>query len=263
MLLPLGAAGYYLVAWAHTSPLFMLSPAQDILVDGNRYVSREEVLTALGLPKTATQQARVDIFRLSLPEKRKQVESIPWVRSASLTRVYPHRLAVSVVERAPVAYANVEGRLKLLDLEGVLLEKPQRAVFDFPVLMGLNAGLSPTERKLRLALYQDFEAQVAGEATRSGWLVSELDLSDSDDLKALLVQGHETLQVHFGNRDFLERFRNFLALLPELRGGIAKIDTVDLRYHNQMVVNPHPASRGAKRPQRPGGRRSNSRGQRE
>jgi cell division protein FtsQ len=182
------------------------------------------------------------VFKLSLVEGTRQVESIPWVRSATLARAYPNRLAVHVVERVPVAFASVGGRLKLVDGDGVLLEKPERAEFDFPVLTGLDAAPRLTEGKQRLALYQDFQAQVAPEAAQSGWIISEVNLADADDLKALVVQGPETVELHFGDRDFVERFRSFLALLPEVRKTNAKLDSVDLRYENQIVVNPQKSS---------------------
>ncbi len=240
-LLPIGAGCYYLATFALTSPRFMLNSPEDIQVAGNRYVSREEVLSALGFPTSGTLRAGVNIFRVSLEEERKRVESIPWVRSASLARAYPHRLVFHLVERAPIAFVNIGGRVKLVDGDGVLLEKPERAAMDFPVLTGLDAAGTPAERGLRLALYQEFDRQLAGEASRSGWLVSEVDLSDADDLKALLVRDRESIQVHFGHEAFLERFRNFLALVPEVRKTNAQIDSVDLRYRNQIVVNPQPA----------------------
>lgn len=240
VLLLVGYIGYSLATFALTSPRFMLKSADDVRVMGNRFVSREEVLAALGLPPPGNLAEGVNIFRLPLEEKRKQVESIPWVRSASLTRAYPHRITVYVIERTPVAYVNIEGKLKLVDTDGMLLEKPERTAFDFPVLTGLDAASGGGERKSRLALYQEFDRQVTAEVARSGWQVSEVDLSDADDLKALLVQGRETIQMHFGHSDFIERFRNFLVMLPEMRKTNTKIDSVDLRYRNQVVVNPQP-----------------------
>lgn len=242
VLLPGGYVGYQATNFALISPRFRLSSAEDIVVKGNVFVSREEILNALGIALAGTPGAGVNIFRLSLEDKKKQVESIPWVWSATLTRAYPHRLAVRVVERAPVAFVNIGGRVKLVDEEGVLLEKPEKADFDFPVLAGLDAAGGVAERQSRLALYQEFARQLAGEAPSSGWLISEVDVTDPDDLKALLVQGNETILVHFGHRDFLERFRNFLTFLPEVRKTNTKIDSVDLRYRNQVVVNPQPAS---------------------
>jgi cell division septal protein FtsQ len=215
-----------------------LHSADDIQVIGNQFVSREEVADALGLPLHAGSGPGAKVFRLSLAAQRKRVEAIAWVRSAALTRVFPNRLVVHVVERIPVAFVNVGGHVSLVDSEGTLLDKPESAFFDFPVITGLDPNASIDERRARIALYQDFMRQLGEEISHSGWTFSEADLADGDDLKALLVQGHETLQVHFGHENFLQHFHTFLALLPELRKSNAPVDSVDLRYRNQVVVNP-------------------------
>jgi len=238
VLLPTGVAGYFLAAFALTSPHFVLNSADDVVVVGNRFVSREEVLNALGMPLGGKAGAGLNVFRLSLENRRKQVESIAWVHSATLMRIYPHRLVVQIVERSPVAFVSMAGHVGLVDAEGVMLEKPEGASFDFPVITGLEASGSLEERRSRLDLYQAFLRDVNEEVARSGWEISEVDLRDAEDLKALMVQGRETLQVHFGHQDFLPRFRNFVTLLPELRKANERLDSVDLRYRNQIVVNP-------------------------
>jgi hypothetical protein len=118
------------------------------------------------------------------------------------------------------------------------LDKPESVSFDFPVITGLDWNAGVEECRTRIALYQDFMRQLGAEISHSGWTVSEADLADGDDLKALLVQGRETLQVHFGHENFLEHFHQFLTVLPELRKSNAPLDSVDLRYRNQVVVNP-------------------------
>jgi len=233
-----GYAGYSLAVFMLSSPRFLLTTADDVVVTGNQYVAPDEVANALGLARGGKPAFGMNILRISLEEKKKQLETIPWVRSATVTRVYPNRLAVNLVERTPVAFVNVGGRLKLVDAEGVLLDKPERATFDFPVLTGLEAANGQAERVARLALFEVFQRQIAGAITGSGWIVSEVDLADPDDLKAMLVEGRETLQVHFGHGDFQERFQNFLTLLPQVRKAQGRIDSIDLRYRNQIIVNP-------------------------
>ncbi len=241
VLLPAGYSGYRLAVFGLTSPRFMLTSGEEIVLEGNRYVSRGEVLNVLGFPGSGKLTRGVNIFRLSLEEKRKQLEALPWVKSATLTRAYPNRLSVSLVERSPVAFVNIEGRMKLVDGEGVLLDKPEKGSFDFPVLAGLSAGGGQEERAARLGLFQQFSQEIVSDAAASGWLVSEVDLADTDDLRAVLVQGRDTILVHFGRTSFRERFQNFLTLLPEVRKNNNKIDSIDLRYRNQIVVNPQAA----------------------
>lgn len=239
VLAPLAWGSYWLgISVAHSS-LFRLDPAQDVGIEGNHFVSREEIISALGISPAGSQRgAEANIFSLSLDGARRRVESIPWVYSAALSRVYPHRLEVHVVERTPVAFANVGGRLELVDAEGALLQKPDKAFFDFPILGGLGSVTGVAERRSRLLLYDDFSQQLARELPGSGWLISEVDLADTDDLRALLVQGQDTILTHFGHEDFAERFHNLMTSLPELRKTNARIDSVDLRYRNQIVVNP-------------------------
>ena len=81
-------------------------------------------------------------------------------------------------------------------------------------------------------------SETSGKMASSGWVVSEVDLSDASNLKALLVQGGQTLLVYFGNASFLGHFENLMTVLPQLRRTNARIDSVDLRFRNQVVVNP-------------------------
>jgi cell division protein FtsQ len=239
-LLPVGAAGFLLAEFALTSPLFTLKSADNIVLEGNRYISREEVLGVLGLPLTGNRRTGTNVFRLSLDTQRRLVETLPWVRTAAVTRILPQGLLVHITERTPVAFATTGGRVSLVDEEGMLLEKPENGVFDFPVISGLERLSGVDERRARLALYQEFMRQVGEEAPRAGWMISEVDLSDSEDLKALLIRERQTIQLHFGHQSFLGRFRSFLTLLPELQRSNPNLDSVDLQYRNQIVVNPRP-----------------------
>jgi cell division protein FtsQ len=233
-----GYTGYSLAVFMLSSPRFLLTTADEVVLTGNTYVTADEVSSALGLVRAGKPAFGMNILRISLEEKKMQLDTIPWVRSATVTRVYPNRLAVNLVERTPIAFVNMGGRLKLVDAEGVLLDKPEQATFDFPVLTGLDAANGQAERVARLVLFEAFQRQIAGEIAGSRWIVSEVDLADPDDLKAMLVEGRETLQVHFGHGDFQERFQNFLTLLPEVRKAQGRIDSIDLRYRNQIIVSP-------------------------
>ena len=242
VLLPVGVAGYLLATFALSSSAFVLSVPDDIVVTGNRFVSREEILGALGLPLDGEARSGTNVFRISLDAKRRLVETLPWVRTASVTRLLPHGLLVNVTERTPVAFASLGGRVTLVDADGMLLEKPENGAFDFPVISGLENLSRVDDRRPRLALYQEFMRQLGVEAPRAGWMISEVDVADAEDLKALLILGHQTVEVHFGRNDFRARFRNFLQLLPELQKANERLDSVDLRYRNQIVVNPQSAA---------------------
>ena len=237
VLLPLGVGGYLLAVYVWNSPHFQLTSPADVRVEGNHYVSRDELLAALGVTGGAS-RAGNNIFRTSLEVRERQVEAIPWIRSATVVRSYPHYLAVYVAERVPVAFVEVGGQIKMVDPQGVLLDSPEKSHFDFPIVKGLEFQGNAADREVRLDLYREFMQETSRKMASSGWIISEVDLSDASNLKALLVQAGQTLLIYFGHADFLARFENLVAVLPELRKTNARIDSVDLRYRNQVVVNP-------------------------
>lgn len=237
VLLPVGFGGYSLVSYLLSSPRFHLSSSSDVTVVGNHYVSREQILSTLGLP-SGNPQTDEDIFRISLKGAERQIDTIPWVQSATVVRSYPHDLAIYVTERHPVAFVDVNGQIKMVDQHGILLNTPNKSHFNFPIIKGLDFEGDAEGRQARIHLYQEFMQETSSKMSSSGWTVSEVNLSNASNLKALLVQRGQTLLVYFGHADFLARFENLLRVLPQLRERNASVGSVDLRFRNQVVVNP-------------------------
>ncbi|GEM_PF-476841 len=228
---------YQLAIYAQRTPLLMMKPDQ-VQIEGDHNVSRAEILSALGIDRPFLEKSGVQLLRLDLSVLQSRVAAIPWVESVTIIRSLPHQLTVRLVERQPVGFVNVGGQIKLIDRGGVILEPPQRARYDFPVLWGLDSLSSLADRRARLSLYLEFNRKTAGEAAKSGWIISEVDLTDGQNLKALLVQGSYTVLAYFGQRKFAGRFHRFVALMPQVISSGTKAGTMDLRYPDQVVVDP-------------------------
>jgi cell division septal protein FtsQ len=239
ILLPMGFIyGIYLGALnATTSERFQFRTEQNITVNGNHVVPKSRLFEALGFGNFET-GSQLNAFRLNLARERQSLEDIPWIKSATVTRIFPGRLVVSIVERTPIAFANVGGHVELVDRDGMFLRMPSKTSFDFPVLYGLDSAANAFQRKDFLDTYSRFMDQTRDEMAQSGWKLSEGDLSDPDDLRILLVRGGETILVHFGDRDFGERFKTFVSVAPRILQNYSKVQSMDLRYHNEVVVDP-------------------------
>ncbi len=89
---------------------------KDVYLEGRSYTAVEDVNAALAV------KLGDPILAISLPEMRKRLEAIPRVKYAEVARVLPDQLHVRLVERAPVAVWQSNGKQNLIDPDGVVME---------------------------------------------------------------------------------------------------------------------------------------------
>ncbi len=224
------------------SPRMVLARPGQIELTGNRYVSRDAVLEKFAADR------RRSVLRVPLAARRKALEEIPWVEQATVERLLPNRIRVELVERTPVAFLRLGADLALVDAYGRVLDRPPAGEFRFPVVDGIVETAPSETREQRMKLYvqflKDIELVRPGAAER----VSEVDLSDAKDLRATLAGLPELLAasrdaqgavlVHFGDGDFVNKYRLFVENIAQWRATAGRVDSVDLRFARQVVVNP-------------------------
>ena len=235
------------------SPWVLLTRPDQVEVTGNRYVSRAAVLENF-----FTDRGR-SVLRVPLGERRKAIEEIPWVEQAAVARILPHRIRVELVERTPVAFLRLSNELALVDGHGVILERPLMGEFRFPVVDGIADTMPRQSREQRMKLYVQFLKDIELIRPGAAQRVSEVDLSDARDLRAVLAGVAElraggddqgAVLVHFGDGDFVNKFRLFTENIAQWRAAAGRVDSVDLRFARQVVVNPEAKTTAARAPRR-------------
>jgi cell division protein FtsQ len=234
----IGFVLYEAAAYLLYSPGVLLTSGDQIGVLGNRYVPAEAIAG-----KFSADMGR-SVIRVPLTERREEIESIPWVEDAHVQRVMPNRVRVEIAERSPVAFLRTGGDLSLVDAQGVILDRPADGEFKFPVVGGIAESMPRAERGERMNLYVRFMKEI--ESTRPGAddRVSEVDLSDAADLRATLTGvgaasgSASPILVHFGDSDFGNRYRLLAENIDNWRASAGSVDSVDLRFSRQVVVNP-------------------------
>jgi cell division protein FtsQ len=68
--------------------------------------------------------------------------------------------------------------------------------------------------------------------------ISEVDLSDPEDVKVLAAGPSGEVLVHLGSGDYLSRYKIYLTHVQQWRQQFDKLESVDLRYDSQIIVNP-------------------------
>ncbi len=206
---------------------------------GNERMTRPELLSALH------GDVGRNVFSLSLEAQRTQLEALPWVERATVMRLLPDRLRASVVERTPIAFVRERGQIGLVDANGVLLDLRQGGNggnYSFPVVTGVLAADPLSTRAARMKIFEEFVRALDATGDHISAKLSEVDLSNPEDVKALIPDNGAEVMVHFGDADYLERFRKYEAHLGEWRSQYPKLASVDMRYERQAVLEMQPGS---------------------
>jgi cell division protein FtsQ len=181
-----------------------------------------------------------NVFFIPLEDRRKQLEAIPWVESAAVMRLLPNRMKVKIVERTPVAFVQIGSKPQLIDATGVLMELPAKSAsaYSFPVITGMQESEPLSTRSARMKIYSRLIAELDGGDARYSKDLSEVDLSDPDDVKVTVADPEGAVLIHLGSSEFLSRYKVYMAHAQEWRQQFQKLESVDLRYERQVIVNP-------------------------
>ena len=226
----LGAAWLY--HYGERSWRFRVESSDNIEVTGMQNVSKVQIMEVMGA------DIGRNIFFIPLALQKAQLEQIPWVESASVMRFVPNRLKVEIHERTPVAFARVGPRMSLIDAGGTLMELSPKHRYSFPVILGMNPGEPLSTRAPRMKTYSEMVRDLDSGGARYSQDLSEVDLSDLEDVKVRVNDAAGDVLVHLGSSDYLRRYKIYVSHAQGWRQQFQKLESVDLRYDNQIIVNP-------------------------
>jgi cell division protein FtsQ len=223
-------AGLY--RYGEKSWRFRVNSSDDIEITGMENVTRAQIMEVMGA------DIGRNIFFIPLAQQKAQLEQIPWVAAASVMRFVPNQLKVEIEERTPVAFARVGPRIFLIDAGGTLMELPRMHKYSFPVILGMNPGEPLSTRAPRMKTYDELVRDLDADGAHYSQELSEVDLTDLDDVKVRVNDPAGDVLVHLGSADYLNRYKIYVGHVKEWRQQFQKLESVDLRYDNQIIVNP-------------------------
>jgi cell division protein FtsQ len=250
-----GFALYQVGSFFLYSPRVTLASLDQIEISGTHYLARQAITE-----KFAQDENR-SVLRVPLDDRRAALESIPWVDHAIVSRILPDRLRVEIVERSPVAFLRNGTDLGLIDGHGVLLDRPMEGDFQFPVVSGISESTPASQREQRMGYYTQLLRDLTAVRPGAADHVSEVDLSDGSDVRVTLAGLSEMgitglddqgpVLVHFGTKDFDTKFRVLVDNISQWRASAGRVDSIDLRFSKQVVVNPESRAVAVKTPVAP------------
>jgi len=219
----------------HSPQVALLKPDQVELV-GNHIVTRDAVLQQFARDRGHS------VLSIPLDARRRALEELSWVESASVQRILPNHLRVDVIERTPIAFLRNGTELALIDAHGVILDRPRGENFQFPIVTGLSDNMSREERGRRMQTYQDFVKDIDLVRAASSDRVSEIDLSNPKDLRAVMTgisssNESQAVAIQFGQSDFAGKFRLVVDNFAQWQATNGRVRSIDLQYSRQVILN--------------------------
>lgn len=219
--------GYLLLQW---EPRHL--PVRVVTVKGElRHISRQRLV------QTVLHYLDGGILTQSLTELQAAVQAMPWVRSASLRRVWPDRLELNVTERQPIARWGKDG---LVTAAGVVFRpRAEQLPAELPRLAGPDDQAAAVVRQ-----FEELKPRCAA----AGLALDAVTL----DARGPWTLGFEGgLTVRLGTSGLEERITRFLYAYP-IVAAAGRAESIDMRYSNGLAVRwATGGSSSAGRPARP------------
>ena len=234
VLLAAGIIGAKVYRYSQRSWRFRIDSSDQIETVGTEHVTHGQIMEVMG------GDIGRNIFFIPLGEQKKQLEQIPWVESASVMRFVPNRLHVEIHERTPVAFVRLGSRISLIDAGGTVMElgPGNKRKYSFPVIVGMSSGEALSTRAVRMKSYNELVRQLDSGGAQYSRELSEVDVNDPEDLKVIVADPNGEVLVHLGASDFLARYKTYVTHVQQWRQQFDKLESVDLRYDGQIIVNP-------------------------
>mgnify|MGYP003646778424 CR=1 FL=1 len=205
---------------------FVLS---NLKIEGIERTKENEILATLdvddGLP----------LLGIDLMGIQARIEALPWVKTATVTRVLPGDLHINVVERQPYALWQHSGKVRLIDEDGVIITN--RGLVEFSDLMLVVGDGGPTEsgelfKMLRLEPSLFERVRTAIRVGQRRW-----DLVFDNGVRVKLPEDFA------GKYDGAGAWGRFVRLQQKHRLLEREVSVIDMRIEDRVVMRVTPTGR--------------------
>jgi cell division protein FtsQ len=123
-------------------------PITSVSLSGERHVGRAETFAAAGVNE------RASLLFLDVEAARTRLQAIPWIAEATVRKLYPDRLQITLTEREPFALWQVDRKISIIGADGTVLGPlTDRKFENLPFVVGRGAA---PKAKAFLALLDRF-----------------------------------------------------------------------------------------------------------
>ena len=205
---------------------------QALTISGVQNASRAAILRVF-----ADDQER-SVARIDIEARRRQLRQVEWVKDASVRRIWPNRLAVTITERTPVAFIEVPSGDSggfvpaLIDDEGAILRSRVPVRSTLPLLVGVRASDNADVLRDRVRRLRGLMTDLGELAAR----VEEVDVTEPGNLRIAYNVGEMQVVLILGEDNFRKRLNLFLKHYPDLRDRISARQVLDVSLDERVIA---------------------------
>jgi cell division protein FtsQ len=205
---------------------------QALTISGVQNASRAAILRVF-----ADDQER-SVARIDIEARRRQLRQVEWVKDASVRRIWPNRLAVTITERTPVAFIEVPSGDSggfvpaLIDDEGAILRSRVPVKSTLPLLVGVRASDNADVLRDRVRRLRGLMTDLGELAAR----VEEVDVTEPGNLRIAYNVGEMQVVLILGEDNFRKRLNLFLKHYPDLRDRISARQVLDVSLDERVIA---------------------------
>ncbi len=221
--------GYMLFIQAESllmvSPLFALKQLE---IKGYEKVQPSEIASASGL------KFGENIFSISLNNVRKNIMTIPWIKSISIRKSPPHKIEIAVSERNAYCLVLMD-HLYYVDSEGVIFKMvSDNNATNYPVITGMTGD---GRRFIGEALRPVVNAVSVLQAIDKYSLITAKDISEihinSNGYSIITMDG---LLIRFGDDSIGTEIENLNSIITYFGGEMQMFSSIDLRFSDEGIL---------------------------
>jgi len=193
-------------------------PVKYVRIEGAfQYIAKDKI------KKVLREQVVNGFYNADIQIIQTSVESLPWVESARVKRVWPDAINITISEQTPLVRWGNDG---LLNIKGDIFKPNEINDFSFlPLLIG------PKGYEVKMLKVMD---EMSSELFEQGMSLAEFHINER---RAWNIKLQNEMLLNAGRNQPLKKIQRFLKTVYLLRKEqIAEIAEVDLRYSNGYAL---------------------------
>lgn len=189
----------------------------DATVTGQIEVTRDQVLGLAGVT------SKTSLLFLDAETAREQLKSNPWIAEATILKLYPDHLHITVVERSAFALWQKDGQISVVAKDGTMVQPFVDARFaNLPLVVGRGADKQAGDFLALLARYPAIRDQV-----RASILVAD---------RRWNLKLNNGLDIRLPEADIGKALETLVSLDKEKKLLSRDIAVIDLRLADRVTV---------------------------